>query len=102
MDALRAGDVDSHNRRVAEAVARLGKVDAIMLAHFSTARALASMLLGVVADDFTGASDIANTLRGPWLNGYARTCDDWKRNLYPLRYPQWFGRRATTMDVGAL
>ena len=40
MDALRAGDIDTHNRRVADAAAELPKLDAIMLAHFSTARAL--------------------------------------------------------------
>jgi len=40
MDALRAGDAETHNRLVAEAAARLRGVDAIMLAHFSTARAL--------------------------------------------------------------
>lgn len=39
MDALRAGDVDGHNRRVADAAATLSGVDAIMLAHFSTSRA---------------------------------------------------------------
>ena len=39
MDALRAGDVDGHNRLVAEGVSSLPAVDAIMLAHFSTSRA---------------------------------------------------------------
>jgi hypothetical protein len=42
MDALRAGDPDTHNRRVAERCAGLTGVDAIMLAHFSTARALSA------------------------------------------------------------
>jgi Asp/Glu/hydantoin racemase len=40
MEALRAGDVEGHNARVAEASTRLGAVDAIMLAQFSTSRAL--------------------------------------------------------------
>ncbi|MGL4494550.1 MAG: arylsulfatase, partial [Beijerinckiaceae bacterium] len=40
MMALRAGDVDTHNRLVADACAAMRDVDAIMLAHFSTARAL--------------------------------------------------------------
>jgi len=40
MEALRAGDAAGHNSRVAEAAARLGDVDTIMLAHFSTARAI--------------------------------------------------------------
>jgi Asp/Glu/hydantoin racemase len=40
MDALRAGDVEGHNTRVAQAAASLAGVDAVMLAHFSTARAV--------------------------------------------------------------
>lgn len=39
MVALRAGDEATHNRLVAEAAARLASCDAVMLAHFSTARA---------------------------------------------------------------
>ena len=39
MTALRAGDAATHNRLVAEAAARMPAVDAIVLAHFSTARA---------------------------------------------------------------
>lgn len=41
MDALRRGDPYEHNRLVAEAAASLVGCDAIMLAHFSTAQALA-------------------------------------------------------------
>jgi Asp/Glu/hydantoin racemase len=40
MAALRAGDVDSHNRLLAEAAPALADCDAVMLAHFSTSRAL--------------------------------------------------------------
>ena len=39
MTALRAGDVATHNRLVAEAAATMTAYDAIVLAHFSTARA---------------------------------------------------------------
>ncbi|MCB8881093.1 arylsulfatase [Acidisoma cellulosilytica] len=38
--ALRAGDAETHNRLVAAAAAGLDDFDAIMLAHFSTSRAL--------------------------------------------------------------
>lgn len=39
MDALGAGDADTHNRLVADAAQELGDVDAIILAQFSTSRA---------------------------------------------------------------
>jgi hypothetical protein len=39
MTALRAGDVDTHNHLVAERAAHLADCQAIVLAHFSTARA---------------------------------------------------------------
>jgi Asp/Glu/hydantoin racemase len=42
MAALRSGDPATHNQRVAERCAAMTDVDAIMLAHFSTARALAA------------------------------------------------------------
>lgn len=40
MEAVRSGDAETHNRLVKEAAASLRDFDAIMLAHFSTARAL--------------------------------------------------------------
>lgn len=43
MAALKQGDVAAHNARLADAAGRLSACDAIMLAHFSTARAYASV-----------------------------------------------------------
>jgi aspartate/glutamate racemase len=43
MTALRAGDAETHNRLLAEAATRLAECDAVMLAHFSTSRALADV-----------------------------------------------------------
>lgn len=40
IEAVRGGDADTHNKLVAAAAASLTGVDAIMLAHFSTARAM--------------------------------------------------------------
>jgi Asp/Glu/hydantoin racemase len=39
MEALKAGDTETHNRLVAERAAALEGCDAVMLAHFSTSRA---------------------------------------------------------------
>ena len=39
MQALRGGDVETHNRLLAEKVGALGACDAVMLAQFSTSRA---------------------------------------------------------------
>lgn len=43
MTALRAGDTETHNRLLAQAAPRLSGCDAVMLAHFSTSRALADV-----------------------------------------------------------
>jgi Asp/Glu/hydantoin racemase len=39
MEALKAGDAATHNRLLADAAPRLADCDAVLLAHFSTARA---------------------------------------------------------------
>lgn len=43
IDAVRAGNVEVHNRLVADAAEKLKGYDAIMLAHFSTARAMTAV-----------------------------------------------------------
>jgi len=43
MTALKAGDTETHNRLLAESAPRLVECDAVMLAHFSTSRALADV-----------------------------------------------------------
>ena len=48
MVALRSGDAATHNRLVAEAAPRLKHCDAVMLAHFSTSRAL-EQVSGMIA-----------------------------------------------------
>ncbi|WP_220432542.1 aspartate/glutamate racemase family protein [Saccharospirillum alexandrii] len=42
-DALNAGDIDTHDKLVAECASNLEGVDTIMLAHFSTASALSTV-----------------------------------------------------------
>jgi aspartate/glutamate racemase len=43
MDALRSGDGDTHDRLLAQAAPNLSSCDVVMLAHFSTTRASASV-----------------------------------------------------------
>ena len=43
MAALKSGDADAHNTLLADAAPRLAHCDAVMLAHFSTARATAAV-----------------------------------------------------------
>ncbi len=58
MDALRKGDADRHNALIAGRAAELGDCDAIMLAHFSTSRAL-SAVVGKVSVPVLTAPDAA-------------------------------------------
>ncbi len=47
MAALKAGDADTHNTLLADAAPWLAHCDAVMLAHFSTARATASVAAAI-------------------------------------------------------
>ena len=47
MTALKTGDADTHNALLADAAPRLSHCDAVMLAHFSTARATASVAAAI-------------------------------------------------------
>jgi hypothetical protein len=63
LDALKSGDADRHNELVAAAVDRLGEVDAVMLAHFSTSRALASVSARTVKPVLTSPRSAVQALR---------------------------------------
>ncbi|HUS96174.1 MAG TPA: aspartate/glutamate racemase family protein [Hyphomicrobiaceae bacterium] len=58
MDALRSGDAETHNSRVAACAHELDDCDAIMLAHFSTSRAM-SLVKSVVQIPVLAAPDAA-------------------------------------------
>ena len=58
MDALRKGDAQKHNDLIAARAPELGGCDAIMLAHFSTSRAL-EKVSGVVSVPVLTAPDAA-------------------------------------------
>lgn len=63
MQALRDGDVEGHNRRVAAAAESLRGMDAIMLAHFSTSRALESVRKRVAVPILTAPEAAVARLR---------------------------------------
>lgn len=53
IDLLRGGDAETHNRLIAKRAPELADCDAIMLAHFSTARAAAAVRAVVTTPVFT-------------------------------------------------
>jgi aspartate/glutamate racemase len=63
MTALRTGDVDTHNRLIAEQAAALEGYDAIVLAHFSTARAAAAVREAVSIPVLTSPDAAVRKLR---------------------------------------
>jgi hypothetical protein len=63
IDALKRGDADRHNELVAGAVDRLGEVDAVMLAHFSTSRALAAVSARTAKPVLTSPRSAVQALR---------------------------------------
>ncbi len=63
MQALRRADVEGHNVRVAAAAESLRDVDAIMLAHFSTSRALKAVQARVAVPILTSPDAAVAKLR---------------------------------------
>jgi len=63
MDALRRGDIETHNRLLAERAPELSHCDAIILAHFSTSRAALSVRHAVTVPVFTSPDAAVAKLR---------------------------------------
>ncbi len=63
MDALRKGDAETHNTLVAARAGELADCDAIMLAHFSTSRALAKVSAAVSAPVLTAPDAAVDRLK---------------------------------------
>jgi Asp/Glu/hydantoin racemase len=64
MQALRGGDVETHNRLLAEKVGELGPCDAVMLAQFSTSRAAKDVRAKVGVPVLTAPDAAVAKLRG--------------------------------------
>ena len=63
MDALRKGDADRHNALIAARAPELAHCDAIMLAHFSTSRALAAVTAAVKTPVLTAPDAAVDRIR---------------------------------------
>jgi Asp/Glu/hydantoin racemase len=63
MTALRAGDVESHNRLLSDAAPALADCDAVMLAHFSTSRALSAVQARLPCPVLTSPVSAASKLK---------------------------------------
>lgn len=63
IESLRAGDAGTHNRLVAECAPRLEEMDAVMLAHFSTSVAAASVAARIKAPVLTAPGSAVAHMR---------------------------------------
>ena len=63
MDALRKGDADRHNALIAARAPELAHCDAIMLAHFSTSRALGAVTAAVKTPVLTAPDAAVDRIR---------------------------------------
>ncbi|EIC83424.1 aspartate/glutamate racemase family protein [Serratia sp. M24T3] len=69
IDLLRKGDADSHNRLVAARAKELAHCDVIMLAHFSTSRAAASVREQVSVPVLTAPHAAVKRMKASILSG---------------------------------
>ncbi|MBP5979874.1 MAG: hypothetical protein KA748_06685 [Halomonas sp.] len=63
IEALRRGDAATHNRLIAETATHLRGYDAVMLAHFSTSRALADVQVVTDLPVFSAPESAVNRIR---------------------------------------
>ena len=63
MAALKAGNPAEHDRLIAEAAPRFGACDAVLLAHFSTARAASAVATKVSAPVYTSPDSAVEKMR---------------------------------------